>query len=155
MDSGLDSGIELGCPDARSVLPNDCPCKLLVISSKIRSSSSLLEAARHDVLVLPFRYEKVTYRELAGRIRSAAGQHKLTNVAFLVHSETGSLRLAGADKTVICGSVCPSVCLSVCRRSVCLSVCCRSVCLSVVGLSVCQRYYIFKHELRYIDYSSH
>ncbi|XP_062510211.1 X-linked retinitis pigmentosa GTPase regulator-like isoform X2 [Corticium candelabrum] len=101
MDSGLDSGIELGCPDARSVLPNDCPCKLLVISSKIRSSSSLLEAARHDVLVLPFRYEKVTYRELAGRIRSAAGQHKLTNVAFLVHSETGSLRLAGADKTSV------------------------------------------------------
>lgn len=105
MDSGLDSGIELGGQDARFVLPSDCPCKLLVISSKIRSSSSLLEAARPDVLVLPFRYEKATYRELAAHVRSVAGQHRLTNVAFLIHCETGSLRLAGADKMVRVGIV--------------------------------------------------
>ena len=52
------------------------------------------------MLVLPYRYEKATFRELAADIRGVAGQHKLTNIAFLVHSETGSLRLAGGDKTV-------------------------------------------------------
>eukprot|EP00118_Oscarella_pearsei_P007211 m.34505 g.34505 ORF g.34505 m.34505 type:complete len:1380 (+) comp31989_c0_seq3:167-4306(+) len=68
--------------------------KVILVSTKIRSSSSLMEAAWPDVVLQFFRDDKSTLSDLLSSLKSRLGSNKARHVAILSHSEPGRLHLS-------------------------------------------------------------
>lgn len=71
----------------------DTTCRVVLLSSKIRQSSTLTSSARKGVEIIPYKYDTTTLESLLLQTQKILGDKKADSVAIIASGQPGSLQL--------------------------------------------------------------
>lgn len=93
-------GDRVGSATSRSGGEN--PWRLVLLSSKIRQSTTLTSASKRGVKIVPYKCDTCTLDSLLAQAQQALGERKVDSIAIITTGQQSSIQLVANAEKVSC-----------------------------------------------------